>query len=280
MTTATFPHPHAPNYPMGYSESFLKLLYRRNAASNSAHLLPHLKPGMNLLDLGCGPGQISIDLARAVSPGHLYGIDLAEDQIALARHNAAQQHSVNTTFIPGDAAHLPFEDNFFDAAHCHAFLMHTPKVAAILKEVRRVLKPGAVFAAREMDIPTSYIAPANPQGPTVFDALARIVRQSGGKPLMGRHLKTLFANAGFTRITSGASSDFFDSQDDISFLTDFLMDWALSPEMESKAVRLNICTPGQFDTWRNHVRRWATRPSATGCFHFGHATAFKPHSDT
>ena len=56
----------APAYTMGYGPELRKMLERRNAANCAAHLLPHLKSGMRLLDLGCGPGTISVELAEVV----------------------------------------------------------------------------------------------------------------------------------------------------------------------------------------------------------------------
>ena len=64
------------DYTMGYSEEFLQLLHRRSAETHAAHLLSHLKPGLRVLDFGCGPGTISVGLATAVAPGELHGIDV------------------------------------------------------------------------------------------------------------------------------------------------------------------------------------------------------------
>ena len=65
--------PQTPEYTMGYSEEFLRMLHRRSAQSHAAYLLPHLGPGMRLLDFGCGPGTISVGLAKAIEPGELHG---------------------------------------------------------------------------------------------------------------------------------------------------------------------------------------------------------------
>ena len=91
------------------------------------HLLPHLKPGLRVLDLGCGPGSISVGLAKAIEPGELHGIDMEESQIAIARASAAAGGHSNATFHVGDAKNLPFEDGYFDAVHTHAVLMHIPE---------------------------------------------------------------------------------------------------------------------------------------------------------
>ena len=86
------------SYTMGYSEEFLQLLHRRNADRNTAYLLPHLRPGLRVLDFGCGPGTISVGLARAVEPGELHGIDIEESQIDLGsvrrRGRRAWQHDL------------------------------------------------------------------------------------------------------------------------------------------------------------------------------------------
>ena len=131
-----------PAYTMGYSEAFRKMLGRRNAETGAAHLLPQLRPGFRVLDLGCGPGTISLGLAKAVEPGELHGIDIEESQIEMARSAASDGGHGNAVFRTGDAADIPYDGESFDVVHCHAVLMHVPDTRAVLSEVRRVLKPG------------------------------------------------------------------------------------------------------------------------------------------
>ena len=134
------------DYTMGYSEDFLQLLDRRSAETHATYLLPHLKPGLRVLDFGCGPGTITVGLARTVEPGEVHGIDMEESQIGMARSAAEAGGHSNANFHVGDITALPFEDNSFDVAHCHAVLMHVPDTAAVLSEVKRVLKPGGIIA--------------------------------------------------------------------------------------------------------------------------------------
>ena len=147
------------SYTMGYSEEFRRLLNRRSAETHAAHLIPHLKPGLRVLDFGCGPGTISVGLASAVSPGEFHGIDVEESQIGLARAAAEAGGHDNATFHVGDATSLPFEDDYFDVAHCHAVLMHVPDTEAALAEVKRVLKPGGIISSREFIVASSFLDP-------------------------------------------------------------------------------------------------------------------------
>ena len=126
-----------PNYTMGYSEEFMEALRRYTAESNAAHLLPQLRPGLRALDFGCGPGTISVGLAKAVHPGEMHGVDMEESQVELARAVARSQGQDNAIFHVGDVTDLRFGDNFFDVAHCHNVLTHVPDTRAVLEEVKR-----------------------------------------------------------------------------------------------------------------------------------------------
>ena len=121
-----------PTYTMGYGPEFRKMLERRNAADCARHLLPHLRPGMRLLDLGCGPGTISVGLAEAVAPGALLGLDMEETQVEMANAAARAGGHGNASFQAGDATDLPFDAASFDVVHCHALLNHAPGTQAVL----------------------------------------------------------------------------------------------------------------------------------------------------
>ena len=77
-------------YINGHQESVLRSHKWRTAENSAAYLLPHIKPGMRILDVGCGPGTISIDFAKRVGPqGSVVGVENSEDVIAEARATAA-----------------------------------------------------------------------------------------------------------------------------------------------------------------------------------------------
>ena len=97
----------ASNYTKGYSEEFRQVLNRRSMETHAKHLVPYLKPGLRVLDFGCGPGTISVGLARAVDPGEVHGIDMEESQIELARA-AAEAGGPQQCEIPRRRHNRPF----------------------------------------------------------------------------------------------------------------------------------------------------------------------------
>ena len=103
--------PKGETYAMGYSDIFLQLLHRRSAGRQAAHLMPLLQPGMDLLDLGCGPGSITLGLAQAVWPGEVTGLDQNQEQVELARRAAVENRALNARFVTGNALALPFPDS-------------------------------------------------------------------------------------------------------------------------------------------------------------------------
>ena len=266
------------SYTMGYSEEFLRLLDRRSAQSHAAHLLPHLKRGHRVLDFGCGPGTITVGLAKAVEPGEVHGIDREESQIDLARSAAQAGGHGNVTFHVGDVTDLPFEDDSFDAAHCHAVLMHVPDTPAVLSEVRRVLKPGGIISSREMFVSSSFLEPGDQNTDAAWATFGRLLAANGGHPQLGRELKSTFLEAGFSDIQTGASFDFFGSGADVAFFHAFIIDWFYSPAVVGAAVKYGLATQQQFDEWRGAMDDWKEIPGATGAISFGEAIARKPSS--
>src|SRR5262249_44921155 len=130
---------------------FIGYFGERVAAREAAFFLPHLRPGMALLDCGCGPGSITVGLAEAVAPGRVVGVDREPKALAVARAQAAGRGVTNVRFEEGDVHALPFADATFDAAFAHALLEHVRDPAAALAELYRVVKPGGVVGVRSPD---------------------------------------------------------------------------------------------------------------------------------
>ena len=278
MNDARTPEASTPaaSYTMGYSDEFQKMLGRRNAASNAAPLLPHLKPGLRVLDFGCGPGTISMGLATAVHPGELQGIDMEASQIEMARAAAASGGHDNASFRTGDVTALPFEDDSFDVAHCHAVLMHVPDTQAVLAEVKRVLKPGGIVSCREMIGDSTFFAPDVDDLSGAMATFLKLLEANRGHPQMGKELKGAILEAGFTDVEAGASFEPYSAIEDIHFFHGFAAGWFFSPDVVEVITKHGLASPEQIDAWRLALDGWRDHPGAFAAIGWGEVLARKP----
>ena len=136
-------------YTHGHHDSVLRSHRWRTAENSAAYLLDHLRPGMTLLDVGCGPGTITADLARVVAPGPVIGMDAEAKVIAEAAAMAAAADGVvvgagvgSLAFEVGNLFDLRFDDGTFDVVHAHQVLQHVGDPVAALIEMRRVCRSG------------------------------------------------------------------------------------------------------------------------------------------
>ena len=261
---------------MGYSEEMIQSLMRRNAETNAAYLLPHLRPGLRVLDVGCGPGNISVGLAQSVDPGTLYGIDRDESQVDLARSIAASLLQENATFQVGEATSLPFEDDFFDVAHCHDVLMHIPDTQAVLAEVKRVLKPGGVIGCREMIGQSCFTYPDYGVIGKAWEMFEDLIATDAGHPQMGKDLKNQLARAGFVNARITGSFDIYSTPEEINFIYGVAIQWFLSQDMTETALQYGASTVELAEAIRVAYQRWRDDPGAMCGLAFGETVAYKP----
>ena len=265
-----------PDYTMGFSQEMLESLMRHNAEAHAAHLLPHVRPGQRVLDFGCGPGTVSVGLAKAAAPGILHGVDMEESQIELARTIAAEQRQDNAVFHVGDVTALPFEDGYFDVAHCHDVLMYVPDTQSVLAEVKRVLKPGGIIGCREMICQSSFTYPDFGVIRQAWDMFEDIVATDGGHPQMGKRLKGELVAAGFENLRLTGGLDFYSTPEEVAFIHQFANHWFLSHEMTAAALRYGASTEALIESIRAGYDRWKDHPGALCGLAFGEAVAGKP----
>ena len=265
-----------PDYTMGFGPEIVESMRRYTAENNAAYLLPSLRPGMRVLDFGCGPGTISVGLAKRVAPGELHGVDMEESQVEIAKAVARANGVDNAIFHVGDVTELPFEDNYFDAAHCHMVLMHVPETADVLREIKRVLKPGGVIASREMINDSCFSQPDFGVLRYAWDMFSDLLAADDGHPQMGKELKERFVEAGFTNIRVSSSIDIYATPQDVQFIHGVANNWFLAPEIVEAAIKYGATTRELCDSIRVAYERWVTHPGAVCGLAFGEALAGKP----
>ena len=193
-------------YLHGHHDSVLRSHRWRTAENSAGYLLARLRPDARVLDVGCGPGTITADLAARVPDGQVTGIDAAADVLALARQEAERRGQGNVRFEAGDVYHLGYGDGTFDVVHAHQVLQHLSDPVAALAEMRRVCRPGGLVAVRDSDYGGFFWFPDDP-GLTEWQALYRnVARALGGEPDAGRRLLSWARQAGFAAIEASGSA--------------------------------------------------------------------------
>ncbi|HEU5127903.1 MAG TPA: class I SAM-dependent methyltransferase [Glycomyces sp.] len=196
--TATYTH--------GHHESVLRSHTWRTAANSAAYLLPELRADQRVLDIGCGPGTITADLAAIVSAGRVTAVDRAEGVLARAAEHAAARGIGNVDFAVADVHDLRFADGSFDVVHAHQVLQHVGDPVRALREMRRVTAPGGVVAVRDSDYGAFTWYPESAGLSDWLDLYERVARANGGEPDAGRRLKSWALAAGFEESAIEATS--------------------------------------------------------------------------
>ncbi|WP_460369539.1 class I SAM-dependent methyltransferase, partial [Actinocorallia lasiicapitis] len=132
-------------YTHGHHDSVLRSHRWRTVDNSAAYAARYFVAGAQVLDVGCGPGTISADIAARVAgrdgrgrEGRVVAIDLAEGVLAEAAAHAAEQGVTGIVFEARDVYDLPYADGAFDVVHAHQTLQHVADPVRALREMRRV----------------------------------------------------------------------------------------------------------------------------------------------
>jgi ubiquinone/menaquinone biosynthesis C-methylase UbiE len=225
-----------------------------------------------VLDVGCGPGSITIDVAKLVSGGSVTGIDREQTAIERANDLAGQNKATNVRFLVGSVHALPFAEGFFDVTYANALLEWMEDPVQAVSEMMRVTKPGGAVVARNNDYGTAVMFPNVPHIEKWLHALGYFRDQEGkpehGSRWLGRELFSLFTRAGLEEVIVSAEAPEVRWYGHESF-EDMYKAWRLHLDPKASMsvfartlVAAGVITDADLKSARSELETWHENPEA------------------
>jgi SAM-dependent methyltransferase len=246
-------------YTHGHHESVLRSHLWRTVDNSAAYLAEHLEPGMSLLDVGCGPGNLTVDLARRLTPGRVIGVDNAESIIERARIDIPAD-VVNIEFRSGDVYEMEFGDDSFDIVHAHQVLQHLDDPVAALAEMRRACRPGGIVAARDAVYSTMTWHQEDDRLERWRTLYRAVAVGNGGEPDAGRFLLRWARLAGFREIESSASAWCFATPSDRRWWGTLWADRTTQSSFADQAIDRGLATRSELEDIAAAWIDWTGQP--------------------
>lgn len=249
-------------YTHGHDEAVLRSHRARTVDNSAAYLVPHLRAGLTVLDVGCGPGTITVGLAERVAPGMVTAIDSAPVAVQVTEQLAGDRQLSNVQVALADVQDLQFEDQSFDVVHAHQVLQHVPDPVRALQELRRVCKPGGVVAARDADYQAMTWHPEVAALDEWRALYRRVARFNGGEPDAGRRLLGWARAAGFSDVACSASAWCFADASARAWWSETWSTRVRSAGLTEHALAVGWVTPDQVDAMSEGWRAWGASEDA------------------
>jgi SAM-dependent methyltransferase len=249
-------------YTHGHHESVLRSHTWRTAENSAGYLLPHLRPGLSLLDVGCGPGTITADLALLVAPGEVVGMDAAPEVVEQAQVHVADAGLANLRFEVGDLFALDYPDGSFDVVHLHQVLQHLEDPAAALVALRRVLALDGVLAARDSDYAAFTWAPADPLLDRWRELYFAVTGRNGHDASIGPRLLEHAHAAGFGDVTVSSSTWTYAAPESRAWWGSLWADRMRYSRLAEQAVEYGLSDASELSAIAEAFLRWAESDDA------------------
>jgi SAM-dependent methyltransferase len=198
-------------YTPGHSTNAVSFMSARNLESHAAFVLPLLDRGLEVLDVGCGPGTITQGIAEHVLPGRVTAIDRDPIQIAHAARLAEGREQTNLRFIAANVYELPFPAATFDLVFSHALFEHLSNPRHALAEIRRVLRPGGLVALCSPDWDSFQMSKATPEATAALRDYRDLQERNGGDTRAGGQLVRWMQDGEFGFIRKGQRVENYES---------------------------------------------------------------------
>jgi SAM-dependent methyltransferase len=216
---------------------------------------------MKLLDVGCGPGTITADLAALLPQGHVIGLEYAPEVLKQARETADKNGVTNVEFAVGDVHALKYADGTFDIVHAHQVLQHVGDPVQALREMKRVTKSGGIVAVRDSDFGGFIWYPEVPGMDEYFDLYRLVARSNGGEPCAGRRLHAWAREAGFdtAQITATAGTWCYYTPEERFWWSELWADRTVGSAFATSAIEKGHATKEDLEMHASTWRKWGEK---------------------
>jgi ubiquinone/menaquinone biosynthesis C-methylase UbiE len=248
------------HYTHGYADEWAQFHGGRTLAAHARFMAPHLRAGLSVIDCGCGPGSITCDIAQAVAPGEVVGIDLAEAQVDHARGLAARREVPNVRFECGDIYALPYPGGTFDVAFAHNVLEHLTDPPRAIRQMRRVLKPTGIIGICDPDYSLVLVEPPFVTG--WLDLFYRVREFNGSSLWYARSLRRLLREAGFARTEGFAEVEYEGNRQSVRRAYDAVIQQLRDLAFVATVLDHGWADQAALDAMIAEVEAWADNPDA------------------
>jgi ubiquinone/menaquinone biosynthesis C-methylase UbiE len=236
---------------------------QRDVVTFLPFLVPHLNPGVDVVDVGCGVGAIALDVAARVAPGRVLGVDADAGQIETARASAAERGAENASFEVGSVYELPVADASADVVYANAVLFYVPDRPRALAELRRVLKPGGLAAVVDDYLSVVVLAPELPAMARAPELFERIVAREGGDTRYSANLRRLLLDAGFARTRGVAHApETYGDAESTRWFAEFAAGLFSAASTREVIVAEGWADEAELEALVAALREWGERPDA------------------
>lgn len=247
-------------YTHGHAESVLRSHRTRTVENSAAYLQPFLRAGLEVLDVGSGPGTITVDLAERVAPGRVTALETSEHTAALTRAEADRRGCATVDVVVGDVQALNLPTANFDVVHAHQVLQHVADPVAALREMMRVCRPGGVVAARDGDYAGFTWYPTDPDLDRWQELYRTAARANGGEPDAGRRLLAWAHAAGAQTVSASSSTWCYADPESRQEWGSMWADRVTGSAIAEQLVTSELATGDELQAMATAWRDWAIQP--------------------
>lgn len=214
----------------------------------------NLTEGMTCLDVGCGGGDVTCELARRVAPvGRVVGVDIDETKLSIARQEAAEQGLTNIEFRLSDASEISATPEF-DLVYSRFLLTHLRDPVSAVRSFLKQLRPTGFLVVEDIDFSGSFNYPESPAFQKFFDLYNTVVRHRGGDPNIGQRLPGILHDCGIQNLKVSVVQP-TGLQGEVKLLNGLTMENIADAILED-----DLATPGEIDEIVKELYDYAADP--------------------